>query len=177
MPTAEKAQAIEELATKLRESKGTVLLDYRGLTVAAITQLRRELGKDHIDFHVAKNTLLRIAAERAEVEITPDLLEGPTAVAFGVEDEVAPARTLTDFARRNRVVSIKGGVVGGRAFTAEQVGRLAALPTRDVLLAQLLGALQAPMAKTLAILQAPSREVAGLAEALRAKRESDETAA
>src|SRR5438309_1078887 len=114
MPTAEKAQAIDELAEKLRTSKGAVLLDYRGLTVAAITNLRRELSRDEIEFHVTKNTLLRIAAERAEVDITPDLLEGPTAVAFGMRDEVSPAKALTDFARRNRVVTVKGGLVAGR---------------------------------------------------------------
>jgi large subunit ribosomal protein L10 len=177
MPTAEKAQAIDELAELLRQSKGAVLLDYRGLTVAGITELRRELSREDVEFHVAKNTLLRIAAERAEVTIAPDLLEGPTAVAFGIRDEVAPAKALTEFARRNRVVTVKGGVVGGQTFTAEQVGRLAELPSREVLLAQLLGALQAPMSKTLGVLQAPSREIAGLAQALREKREAGEAAA
>jgi large subunit ribosomal protein L10 len=177
MPTAEKAQVIDELTEMLRDSKGAVLLDYRGLTVAAITNLRRDLSRDEIEFHVAKNTLLRIAAERAEVDIAPDLLEGPTAVAFGMRDEVSPAKALTEFARRNRVVTVKGGVVGGRTFTVEQVERLAELPNRETLLAQLLGTLQAPMSRTLGVLQAPAREVAGLAEALREKREGGEAAA
>jgi large subunit ribosomal protein L10 len=107
MPTQAKADMIDELSQKLRDSKGAVLLDYRGLNVAAITRLRRELSNDDVEFHVAKNTLLRIAAERAEVEISPDLLTGPTAVAFGWTDEVTPARLLSEFARRNRVVSVK----------------------------------------------------------------------
>jgi len=166
MPTAEKAQLIDELAQMLRDSKGAVILDYRGLNVTAITALRRELKAQDVEFHVAKNTLLRIAAERAGVEIAPDLLTGPTAVAFGQTDEIAPARLLSDFVRRNRVVSIKGGIVGGRSMNAAEIGRLATLPAREQLLAQLLGAFQAPMAKTLGVLQAPARELAGLAQAL-----------
>lgn len=171
MPTEAKAQTIDELARMLRESKGAVLLDYRGLTVAEIQALRRELTGEDVEFHVAKNTLLRIAADRADVEISPDLLVGPTAVAFGLRDEVAPARALTSFARRNRVVQVKGGVVGGHSLTAEQVGRVAELPSRETLLAQLLGALQAPLSQTLGVLQAPAREVAGLAQALMQKKE------
>jgi large subunit ribosomal protein L10 len=177
MPTPAKAQSIDELTQKLRDSKGAVLLDYRGLNVSAITQLRRDLSGGDVEFQVAKNTLLRIAAERAQVDISPDLLTGPTAVAFGWSDEVTPARLLSEFARRNRVVSVKGGIVGGRSVTAEQVGRLAELPPREILLAQLLGAFQAPVARALAVLQAPARQVAGLAEALRAQRERGEAAA
>jgi large subunit ribosomal protein L10 len=171
MPTDAKAQTIDELAQMLRDSKGTVLLDYRGLTVAEIQALRRELTGEDVAFHVAKNTLLRIAADRADVEIDSSLLAGPTAVAFGLRDEVAPARALTNYARRNRTVQVKGGVVGGRSLTAEQIGRVAELPSRETLLAQLLGALEAPMSQTLGVLQAPAREVAGLAQALVQKQE------
>jgi large subunit ribosomal protein L10 len=177
MPTPAKAQTIDELAQKLQESKGAVLLDYRGLNVSAITALRRDLAGGNVEFQVAKNTLLRIAAERAQVDISPELLTGPTAVAFGWSDEVSPAKLLSEFARRNRVVSIKGGVVSGRSVTAEEVGRIAELPSREVLLSQLLGAFQAPAAQTLAVMQAPARQVAGLAEALRAQREVGEAAA
>jgi large subunit ribosomal protein L10 len=177
MPTPAKAQTIDELAQKLQDSKGAVLLDYRGLSVAAITALRRDLSGGNVEFQVAKNTLLRIAADRAHVDIAPELLTGPTAVAFGWSDEVAPARMLSDFARRNRLVSVKGGIVSGRSVTAEQVGRIADLPPREVLLAQLLGAFQAPAARALAVMQAPARQVAGLAEALRVQREGGEAAA
>jgi large subunit ribosomal protein L10 len=173
MPTAEKAQTIDELAGKLRASKGAVLLDYRGLNVAAITALRRQLGAEEVEFHVAKNTLLRIAADRAEVTVAPDLLNGPTAIAFGWRDEVTPARLLTEFARRNRVVQVKGGIVGSQSLTAEQIERVAGLPSREVLLAQLLGVIQAPLAQALGVIQAPAREVAGLAQALLDKREGE----
>lgn len=171
MPTAAKAQTIDELAEKLRDTKGAVLLDYRGLNVAAITALRRQLDAEQVEFHVAKNTLLRIAAERAAVTMTPELLAGPTAIAFGWRDEVTPARLLTEFARRNRVVQVKGGIIGGQSLNAAQVGQVAELPAREVLLAQLLGVIQAPLAKALGMVQAPAREVAGLALALRDKRE------
>jgi large subunit ribosomal protein L10 len=163
---------IDDMARKLRDSKGAILLDYRGLTVAAITNLRRQLDAEQVEFHVAKNTLLRIAAERAEVEVMPDLLEGPTAIAYGWTDEVTPARLLTEFARRNRVVHVKGGIVGGRSIDAEQVGEVAQLPSREVLLAQLLGVLQAPLAQTVGVLQAPIREIAGLAQALLEKKQA-----
>jgi large subunit ribosomal protein L10 len=177
MPTAQKAQFIDELAQKLRDSKGVVLLDYRGLNVAQITDLRRQLDEQEVEFHVAKNTLLRIAADRAEIDVTPELLVGPTAIAFGWRDEVAPAKLLSDFARRNRVVSVKGGIVGGHSLSAEQIGRVAELPNRETLLAQLLGVIQAPAAQALGIMQAPAREIAGLAQALAQKQGGAEGAA
>ncbi len=173
MPTEAKAETIEELRRKLQESKGAVLLDYRGLNVKDITALRRQLSNDQVEFTVAKNTLLRIAADRAEFDVSADLLAGPTAIAFGWRDETSPARLLTEFVRRNRVVTIKGGIVGRRSISAEQVGRVAELPSRDALLAQLLGAVQAPLAQTLAVLQAPTRQMAGLLQALKDKRESE----
>jgi len=173
MPTAEKAQTIDELAQKLRESKGAVLLDYRGLTVAAITALRRQLAGDEVEFTVAKNTLLRIAAERAEVDVAPDLLTGPTAVAFGWRDEIAPAKLLTEFVRRNRVVSVKGGLIGGRTVNAGDIGRLAELPAREVLLATMLGGFQAPASRALAVVQAPAQKLAGLLQALMDKKQAE----
>ncbi|GAC1641047.1 MAG: 50S ribosomal protein L10 [Chloroflexota bacterium] len=174
--TADKAEKIEALAQMLRDSKGAVLLNYRGLNVADISKLRNDLRDQQVDFHVAKNTLLRIAAERAHVDVAAELLSGPTAIAFGLDDEVAPARALAEFARRNRVVSLKGGIIGGQSMNAEQIGRVAELPSRETLLAQLAGALQAPLAKTLGVLQAPLREVAGLAQALVDKQGGAEAA-
>lgn len=176
MPTAEKAATIDELVTKLRESVGAVLLDYRGLNVKEITGLRRQLSGENVEFQVAKNTLLRIAADRAQVDVAPDLLTGPTAVAFGYGDETIPARLLAEFVRRNRVVSIKGGIVGGRSVNAEQIGRVAELPGRPVLLAQMLGGFQSPMATTLGVIQAPARKLAGLLQALVEQKQAAEAA-
>lgn len=176
MPTAAKAEKIDELERNLRESEGAVILDYRGLNVAAISALRRQLSEQEIEFQVAKNTLLRIAADRAGVDVDPSLLMGPTAVAFGRRDPVAPAKVLTDFARRNRVVSVKGGILAGRSIGAEEVGRVAELPSREILLAQLVGVIAAPLSKALGVLQAPAREVAGLALALHDKQAGSEAA-
>jgi large subunit ribosomal protein L10 len=173
MPTAEKAQTIDELTAKLRESKGAVLLDYRGLDVAGITALRRQLAGDDVEFQVAKNTLLRIAAERAEIDVTPELLTGPTAVAFGWRDEVSPAKLLTEFVRRNRIVTVKGGLIGGRTLSASEIGRVAELPTRDVLLATMLGGFEAPASRALAVIQAPAQKLAGLLQALVEKKQAD----
>jgi large subunit ribosomal protein L10 len=176
MPTAEKAQTIDELTQKLRDSKGAVLLDYRGLNVADITALRRQLAGEDVEFQVAKNTLLRIAAERAEVDVAPELLTGPTAVAFGWRDEIAPARLLTEFVRRNRVVSVKGGLIGGRTLNADQITRVAELPTREVLLATMLGGFQAPASRALAVLQAPAQKLAGLMQALMDQKQAESAA-
>lgn len=170
MPTELKAKTIDELSAKLRDSKSSVVLDYRGLTVAQITDLRRQLGAENVEFQVAKNTLVRIAAERAQVDVAAELLIGPTALAFSWGDEVSPAKLLTAYTRRNREVSIKGGILGGRSLNAEQVGRVAELPSREVMLSQLLGVIQAPLAKMLGVAQAPAREVAGLALALSSKQ-------
>jgi large subunit ribosomal protein L10 len=176
MPTAEKAQTIDELTTKLRDSKGAVILDYRGLNVADISALRRQLAAEQVEFHVAKNTLLRIAADRAQVEIEPELLTGPTAIAFGWENEVTPARLLSEYVRRSRIVSLKGGIIGGRSINAEAVNRVADLPPRDQLLAQLLGGMNAPLAQTLGLVQAQARKMAGLFEALREQKAGAEAA-
>lgn len=173
MPTERKANTIDQLAQRLRDSKGAVILDYRGLNVKAITELRRQLNAERVHFEVTKNTLLAIAAERAGVRIAPELLTGPTAMAFGLEDEIAPARVLSEYTRRNRVVSIKGGIMGNSSLDAEQVGRAATLPARPIVLSQLLGGLQAPMAQTLSVIQAPARTVAGLLQALQQKKQAE----
>ncbi|MGH2520292.1 MAG: 50S ribosomal protein L10 [Chloroflexota bacterium] len=171
MPTAQKEAAVELLAGKLRESQGAVLLDYRGLNVADITQLRRELQNAEIDFQVAKNTLLGIAATQAGIELEPELLAGPTAIAFTGADVVTPAKLLTEFVKRNRVVSIKGGILGPRSLTAVQIGQFAELPSREVLLGKLLGVLQAPLVKAAGTIQAPAQQVARLAAALAAREQ------
>jgi len=174
LPTAQKIEAVAELARLLNESRSAILLDYRGLDVAEISALRRELSAADIEFHVAKNTLLRIAADQAGIDVSPDLLTGPTAVAFGTADEVAPAKLLTAYVRRNREVAVKGGILGKQSLDVNQVERFAELPSREVLLAQFLGAAQSPMAQVLGVVQAQLREVAGLALALRNKLEAAE---
>jgi len=141
----EKQQIVEEITTKLRESAATVLADYRGLNVAQVTELRRKLREAGIEFKVLKNTLIRRATANAELTELDSVLTGPTAVAFGKDDVVAPAKILSEFAKQNDALKIKGGVVEGRVVGFDEIKALADLPSREGLLSMLLSVLQAPV--------------------------------
>ena len=141
----EKAALVNEIASKLSQSKSTIIADYRGLTVAEITELRKNLRASGVEFRVLKNTLTRRATAQSETQALDVYLKGPTAVAFGVGDLVAPAKVLNDFAAKHKALEIKGGLVEGRLIDAEGVKNLAGLPSRDGLLSMLLSVLQAPM--------------------------------
>lgn len=140
-----KKLVVEEIANKLRESTTTVVVDYRGLSVAEVTELRKQLRDAGIDYKVYKNTLARRAT--AEVELTglDEYLLGPTAIAFSNEDAVAPAKIINDFAKKHEALEIKAGVIEGKIATAEEVKALAELPSREGLLSMLLSVLQAPI--------------------------------
>ncbi|AJY75260.1 50S ribosomal protein L10 [Paenibacillus beijingensis] len=140
-----KQQAVSEISSKLRGSSCTVVADYRGLNVAQVTELRKQLREAGIDFQVLKNTLVRRATAEAELTELDSVLTGPTAIAFGGEDVVAPAKILSDFAKKNEALKVKGGVVEGRVVDVEQIKALAALPSREGLLSMLLSVLQAPV--------------------------------
>lgn len=141
---AEKEQLVSELATKLKDSTTTVVADYRGLTVAQVTELRKTLREAGVEFHVLKNTMTRRAANQADLSELEQYLVGPTAVAFS-EDVVAPAKILSDFAKKNDSLKVKAGVVEGQVVGFEQIKALADLPSREGLLSMLLSVLQAPM--------------------------------
>ncbi|PZD96913.1 50S ribosomal protein L10 [Paenibacillus sambharensis] len=141
----EKQQSVDEITTKLRESSCTVVADYRGLNVAQVTELRKQLREAGVEFQVLKNTLVRRATANAELTELDAVLTGPTAVAFSKEDAVAPAKILNDFAKKNEALKVKGGVVEGRVFDAAEMKALADLPSREGLLSMLLSVLQAPM--------------------------------
>ncbi|MDB4866986.1 MAG: ribosomal protein [Cohnella sp.] len=141
---ASKQQAVEEIAAKLKESSTTVVTDYRGLNVAQVTELRKQLREAGVDFQVLKNSLVSRAAASVELGELESVLSGPTAVAFG-KDIVAPAKILNEFAKKNDALKIKGGVVEGRVVDQAQIQALANLPSREGLLSMLLSVLQAPM--------------------------------
>jgi large subunit ribosomal protein L10 len=141
---AEKQQLVSDVTTKLRESSCTVVADYRGLTVAQVTQLRKNLREAGVEFQVLKNTLVRRATAEAELTDLDSVLTGPTAIAFS-KDIIAPAKILNDFAKKNDKLQIKGGVVEGRVVDQAQIKALADLPSREGLLSMLLSVLQAPM--------------------------------
>ncbi|MBC1285539.1 50S ribosomal protein L10 [Listeria booriae] len=140
-----KQGAVNEITTKLKESASTVIVDYRGLNVAEITELRKQLREAGIDFKVYKNSLMRRAAEAAGLEGLNEVLTGPSAIAFSNEDVVAPAKIINDFAKAHEALEIKAGIIEGKVSSVEDVKALASLPSREGLLSMLLSVLQAPV--------------------------------
>lgn len=172
MANAEKTAAVADLADSFRESSGAVLTEYRGLTVKQMQELRRSLGED-VSYAVAKNTLTKIAAKDAGVEIDFDLLTGPTAIAFIKGDPVLAAKSLRDFAKANTPLIIKGGFLDGKILTAEEINKLADLESREVLLAKLAGGMKASLSNAASLFAAPLSQAARVLGALQAKAESD----
>ncbi len=162
---ADKATAVAELTDQFRNSSATVLTEYRGLTVSAITELRRSLG-GQTKYSVSKNTLAKRAAVDAGIEGLDELFTGPTALAFVSGDPVEAAKGLRDFAKTHPLLVIKGGVFEGRAVDADDVRKLADLESREVLLSKLAGAMNASLSQAAALFQAPLAQAAGLAGAL-----------
>ena len=159
MNREEKARVIEELTEKLRGGS-VVVVDYQGMNVAQSTRLRARSRESGVDFVVAKNTLTQRAANEAGVEGLEEFLVGPTAIAFA-EDPVAGAKLMSEFSDEIETFEIKGGILdGGRVMGAEEVVALSRLPGRDQLLAQLLGAIQSPLAGLVTVLNAPTRNLA-----------------
>ena len=140
-----KKHIVQEIADKLKASKSTIVVDYRGLNVAEVTELRKQLRDAGIEFKVYKNTLTRLAAESAEVAELNSVLTGPNAIAFSNDDVVAPAKILNDFAKKHEALEIKAGVIEGNVASVEEVKALAELPSREGLLSMLLSVLQAPI--------------------------------
>ncbi|WP_045877444.1 50S ribosomal protein L10 [Pseudofrankia sp. DC12] len=172
MANPEKSAAVAEITAEFRDSAAAVLTEYRGLTVAQLTELRRSLG-EKTKYTVVKNTLTKIAAERAGVTGLDGLLVGPTGVAFVGGDPVEAAKVLREFSRANQALVVKGGFVEGKAMSADDIRKLADLESREVLLAKLAGAMNGSLAKAVGLFAAPLSQAARLAEALRAKREAE----
>lgn len=165
-PRPEKVAVVDEVKQMLADSDGAMLTEYRGLDVRALAELRRALRDAGGEYKIYKNTLVRLAARDAGLEID-DLLTGPTAIAFvgekadgSASDVAAVAKALKDFAKTNDALVIKGGVVDDELISADDLKALAELPSRDVLLSMLAGALQAPMSKFAGLLAAVPRDFA-----------------
>ena len=176
MPTQAKNAAIEEISQRFQDSSAAVLTEYRGLTVAQLTQLRRSLGAGS-SYAVVKNTLTKRAADSVGHSDLAPLLTGPTAIAFIEGDPVEAAKGLRDFAKANPALVIKGGVLEGRALTAADVTKLADLESREVLLAKTAGVLKAKLFQAAYLFTAPAAQAVRTVEALREKQASAETAA
>lgn len=140
-----KKDIVKEITDKFRESQTTVVVDYRGLNVAEVTQLRKELRDAGVDYKVYKNTMTRRAISNVELDELSETLVGPTAIAFGKDDVIAPAKIINSFAKEHEALEIKGGVIEGKIATLDQIKELAQLPDYEGLLSMLLSVLQAPM--------------------------------
>ncbi|MBE7325390.1 50S ribosomal protein L10 [Nocardioides sp. Y6] len=172
MARPEKAAAIAEIVESFNESAGAVLTEYRGLTVKQLQELRRSLG-ENANYAVVKNTLAKLAANEVGITGFDDLLTGPTAIAFIEGDVVEAAKGLRDFAKANPALVIKGGVLDGNILDATEIGKLADLESREVLLGKMAGAMLASLSQAVYLLNAPLSQAARLAGALQAKAEQD----
>lgn len=159
-PRPDKVAIVEEIAAKLNESVAVFVSEYRGMKVSQMANLRAPLRAAGAEHKVYKNTLARLAATDAGYESLNEYLLGPTALTFVTGDSVAAAKALVDQSKANPLLVIKGGVLGDAPMTADDVKALASLPSREVLLAQLAGAFQAPLVKTAGLLQALPRNFA-----------------
>jgi large subunit ribosomal protein L10 len=158
MPTDAKRETVAELQAELAANRTMIVSEYRGLTVKEIAEIRRALRKQDVSYRVVKNRLMKIAAQDTVGEALGQLLNGPTAIAFG-NDEAATAKAVIDATRPYRIVRIRGGVLGDRAIDADGVTRLATLPARPVLLGRLAGAIQSPTATLASLLAANLRNL------------------
>jgi large subunit ribosomal protein L10 len=159
MPTEAKKATVAELREEFSAAKATIVADYRGLTVSDIQAVRRALRGEGITYRVVKNRLAKIAAQEAGQTELSEMLEGPTALAMGSGDEVVLARTFLDAVRPYKTVVVRGAVLNGKRVGTDSVTRLATLPSRDVLLAQLAGGMASPLSTMASLFAAPLRNL------------------
>jgi large subunit ribosomal protein L10 len=168
MRLEQKKEVVSELAEKLERANIAITTSYRGLTVSQMTELRRKLRQEEIEYRVLKNNLARFAAEQAGREGLTSVIEGPTAVALGYGDVVKPAKTLLDYIRSSKVeLGILGGLMGNRVLSAAEVTALAALPPKEVLIAKLLSGMQGSIYGLVNVLNA---NIAGFLNLLAARK-------
>ncbi len=174
MPTEAKRETVAQLREELANSRTLIVSEYRGLKVKEIAEIRRALRKQDVTYRVVKNRLLRIAADDSVGAALSPLLTGPTAIAFG-SDEAGTAKAVLEATRPyNKIVRITGAVLGDQAIDADAVTRLAALPSREILLAKLAGGMQAPVATLAGLFAAPLRNLGyALAQVAEQKARAD----
>ncbi|RAV34706.1 50S ribosomal protein L10 [Corynebacterium heidelbergense] len=170
MANQKNTASVAELTERFSKADAAVLTEYRGLSVAETTELRRALGSD-VTYSVAKNTLIKLAARDAGMELDETLLTGPTAVAFIHGEAVDAAKAMKDFGKDHKNFVIKGGYMDGGALSAAQVDAIAELDNRETTLAKLAGAMQGSLAKAAGLFNAPASQVARLAAALQEKKD------
>ena len=167
----DKRQLVEEIKNKFQEAQSAVLVDYRGLNVEEVTELRSKFRTEGVDYKVYKNTMMRFAVREAGLEGLSEHLVGPTAVAFGLEEPVGAAKIINEFSKKHKNLEIKAGMVDGKVINIEEVRDLANLPSREELIAKVLGGFNSPITGFVNVLQGNIR---GLALALNAIKEQKE---
>ena len=171
MAREQKARIVEDLTDKLARASFVALTDFRGLNVADMESVRRRLREAGVEYRVAKNTLIRFAAQRVGRDAMVPQLVGPTALALGYGDPVDAAKALREALRAMRTLSVRGAVLDNRLLSPEEVNRLAELPSREVLLAQLVGGVQGPLVGLVSTLSGVLQQFVGVLEARRLQLE------
>ena len=174
--TTEKQAIVASLKEQMTSAKGAVFTGYKGLTVAQDTALRRAFREAGVSYHVVKNTLSAIAAKEAGLDSLVDHFNGTTAFAFSNDDAIAPAKVISKFIKDNNlekaeVLTIKAGLVEGKVINADEVKALASLPSREVLIAKLLGSMQSPISGAVGVLQGVIRNAVYVLDAVRQQKE------
>ncbi len=168
---AEKQQVVEEIKNNLNHSQSVVIVEYRGLTVAEVTELRAKLRAARAEMRVLKNTLVKRAADEVGLSDIEGYFQGPTAWVFSPTDPVSGPKVILEYAKTHDKLIVKGGILQNRAIAARGVKELADLPPREILLAQLLGAMQGPLVGMANVLQGPIRKFGYALEAVRKSKE------
>jgi len=168
-----KEELIEAIADKLGKSKAAVFTDYKGLTVEEINEVRSNLREKGIEFKVIKNTLFGLAVKKANLDIdAKELANHPVAVAFGYDDEVAPAKVVFNFAKDHESLEIIGGILEGRSIDAGSVKNLAQMPSREELIAKMIGSMNAPVSNFVGVMHANLRNIVGVLNAIKEQKQA-----
>ena len=178
MPTEQKTETVNDLSQQMTAAKSIILADFTGLDVASVTQLRRSLRSASVDYRVVKNRLAKRAASDAGLSSLEEFFSGPTAMAFGLDDPLEPARVLQKFVDTGGKIAIKSGFMDGQVLSPEQVKELASLPSREELIVKVIRAVQFPMYGLVGVFSTLLRNLAGVVSAIeQAKKEESEGAA
>ena len=167
-----KEAAVSEIQEKMQQAQSVVFVDYRGLTVEEVTNLRCKMRDAGVEYKVIKNTMIQRAADKEGIDGLNSILEGPTAVAFGMKDPVSPAKILVDFAKDTKKTEIKGGVLDGKTIDVDGVKYLASLPSKEELLAKMMGSLNAPVTGLVMALSGVMRNLVCALNAIKEQKEA-----
>ena len=171
MPKPEKEQIVESIAEKMQSAKSVFLTDYSGLNVEQMTELRNNFRKESVEYHIYKNTLTRLSVKKIGYDNILPHLTGPLAIAFGMEDPIAPARVIKDFSKELEKPTVKAGIVEGEYFDVSQLEELVNLPTRDQLIGQVVSGFAAPLSGLVGALNGITQKLVFALNAIKEKKE------